>query len=346
MFSSNLKISKEEKFLINILFKEKKIVEEEIDFDKINYELLVKITSEHLMLPSLYINLTKKGFINLIPLELKTYLEEIYTLNKKRNQAALNEVNEISKKLIYSNINHVFLKGSSHLYNDIYINIGERMIGDIDILVSWEDLTKTISLFKKLNYKETKYAFFDNSRHHPRLINPKKIFALEVHYKLLPTKYKQKLNPELVLKNRIQINNKVYIPTNKHEILYSIYNYQINDNGNTKLSYSYRSFYDTSMLIKHSKFNMSNIKLDSYINNYLMIAKELRIPNIPISKIQVKKLNLYIFKLKYISKFFFYIYNFISVTIEKRKLRLKQIIKLIVNKKYREYVIKKTSNKL
>ena len=97
MLSSNLKIIEEEKFLINILFKEKKVVEKEINFDNINYELLVKIASEHLMLPSLYINLTKKGFIDLIPLELKIYFKEIYTINKKRNQEALNEANEISR---------------------------------------------------------------------------------------------------------------------------------------------------------------------------------------------------------------------------------------------------------
>ena len=57
ILNKSLNISSEEKFLINILFKERKIIKKEIDFDNINYELLVKIASEHLMLPSLYFGL-------------------------------------------------------------------------------------------------------------------------------------------------------------------------------------------------------------------------------------------------------------------------------------------------
>ena len=148
ILNKSLNISSEEKFLINILFKERKVIKKEIDFKNINYELLVKIASSHLMLPSLYVNLKNKGFIDLIPLELKMYLKEIFTINKKRNQVLLNEAKEISKKLINNDINHVFIKGTSYLFNNIYDDIGERMIGDIDFLVSKQDFTKTIELFK------------------------------------------------------------------------------------------------------------------------------------------------------------------------------------------------------
>lgn len=340
----DLKISKEENFLINILFKERKDFEQEIDLENIDYKLLVKIASRHLMLPSLYINLKNKCLIDLIPLDLKLYLKEIFIINKNRNQILLKEAEEISEKLIHNNINHVFIKSSSYLFNNIYYDIGERMVGDIDFLVSKEDYERTIKLFKKLNYKESKYAFF-NSRHYPRLINTKKMFALEVHYELLSSKFKEKLNSELVLNKRIYKKNKAYAPNNKHEILYNIYNFQINDKGSNKLSYSYRSIYDTFMLAKQFKFNLSKIKPDSYINNYFMIIKELKIPIIEFSKIKVKKLNLYRFRIKHLNKLFFNIYNFLINITEKTWLFPKQINEVLINKKYRKYLIKKIFNK-
>ncbi len=56
------KINREEEFLIDILFSEKKI--EYKNYKKINFDSLVKITSSHLMLPSLYLNIKKKTLQN------------------------------------------------------------------------------------------------------------------------------------------------------------------------------------------------------------------------------------------------------------------------------------------
>ena len=51
--------SKEEKILINILFKKKKL--DVKVFSKLDYDKLVKIASSHLVLPALYINIKKKN---------------------------------------------------------------------------------------------------------------------------------------------------------------------------------------------------------------------------------------------------------------------------------------------
>ena len=339
MLSINSKISIEEKFLISILFKDKNVIDKEIDIDNINYDLLVNIASSHLMLPSLYINLTKKGLIELIPLELKKYLKEIYIINKKRNQLLLNEAKEISEKLNYNKINHVFVKGTSHLFNNIYDDIGERMVGDIDFLVSKEDFVKTIEIIKKLDYNTSNPVIY-YSRHYPKLINTKKMFALEVHYELLSREHRKKLNPELILKNKIDYN-KVYTPNSKHEILYNIYNFQINNYGSAKLSYSYRSFYDALMITKKFKVSLKKINLDTYTTNYFMIIKELKIPNIGLLKIQINKLNLLRFKLKKSNKLYFNIDNFL---VEIFTLRKGQIIKFITNNKYRKKAFKKYMN--
>ena len=55
-------ISFEEKFLIKVLFSQKINLN---DFNKINFESLIKIPSSHLILPSLYSNLKKENFFNI-----------------------------------------------------------------------------------------------------------------------------------------------------------------------------------------------------------------------------------------------------------------------------------------
>ncbi len=59
MWSSNMILSEEEKFLINALFRENELRNE--SFRSLDYEKLVKNASSHLMIPALYINLSRKN---------------------------------------------------------------------------------------------------------------------------------------------------------------------------------------------------------------------------------------------------------------------------------------------
>ena len=95
----------------------------------------------------------------------------------------ISEISEISEILIFNKIEHLFLKGSAHIFSNIYTDIGERMISDIDILVP-DSLAKTTqNILKKSGYFEIKknIHFEDEFRHLSRLVNNEKIFAIEVH---------------------------------------------------------------------------------------------------------------------------------------------------------------------
>ena len=76
--NNNIFLSKEENLLIDILFSEKKLNKTQFKF--IDYELLIKIASSHLMLPSLYVNLKKKKQLKLvIKIQLCVHLQELNT---------------------------------------------------------------------------------------------------------------------------------------------------------------------------------------------------------------------------------------------------------------------------
>ncbi len=335
----NKNISREEKFLVYILFSNRKSLDDEIDLKKIDFDLLVKIASGHLMLPSLYVNLKHKGLLDLIPPELKVYLKQIFILNKNKNKELLKEVKEVSKILIKNNVNHVFIKGSALIYDDIYVNFGERMTGDIDILISKKDFEKSIKLLKEMNYKSSK-PLTSYAKHYGRLINDKKIFAVELHRFLLIKKSKKLLNESAILNKRILNKNEIFIVNYSDQILYNIYNYQVNDYGSLKLSYSYRNFYDTFLIHKKSNQN-PKFKHDKFIINYLMIISSLDIPILKFQNILFENIDIHRFNLKYSSRIYFSLDNFICNVIIKSNLITNQINEFIINNSFRKYILRK-----
>ena len=58
-------------------------------------------------------------------------------------------------------IKPIFIKGSSFLVQEIYSDVAERMIGDIDILINSEESDRSIKILKKNGYDflETKIVY-------------------------------------------------------------------------------------------------------------------------------------------------------------------------------------------
>lgn len=337
---SDLFLSKEEKLIINILF-DKKILNEK-DFVGIDFEKLVIITSGHLMLPTLYFKLKKKSYLNYIPVNLKIYLKKIFNINKERNRILISEIKEISKILNDNYIEHIYLKGASNIISDLYIDIGERMIGDIDILVEKNKLMKTYEIFKTKGYKikDKNDFFYKGNKHLSRLASKNKIFSIEFHQRLFDSEKIYKLDPSKLFKTKLIMQNTSILDF-KNQFLYNIYNYQINDIGSLKLSYSYRTFYDAYLMEKNRNIDFNNFKIDKYLSNYLMIVREMKIPILKKIIFKENKLNQLRFKYKSVNKTFYKIDSFI-INFFRRILWIpKQIKQFIISQRYRKHIINK-----
>ena len=327
------------KILINLLFKNRDVIENNIKLKKINYDDIVKLASSHLMIPALYVRLKENNLLKEISDELKEYLQYIYNQNKIRNNNLIQELNFLSKLYIKNNIDHVFLKGCAYIAYGRFNNLGERMVGDIDVLVSKLDYDKAIKLSKKYGYKKNLVPSF-SSIHYPRLINPEKLFALEIHSKLL-RKNNKLLNSERFLEGK-QIKSNIFVPNKRDLILHTIYNEQLNDLGNLNASISYRSIYDIilyeleiSELVKH--------KYSKYLKNYLLMSNYLKITS---SNLKLNFFNiLYLFRfksnLKY--KIFNVINSFVCRLIHVTPIRINKLYKLFVDQEYRAFLLKKIS---
>ena len=142
---------------------------------KIDYGKLLYLLSSHLMIPSFYINLKIHKKLKYFQEDFIEYIKQIYLLNLERNQVLIEEVkyiNSILKKELLKKF--VFIKGSALIFDQIYNDLGERMIGDVDILVDDNHIKKTIRILKKNGYYSKNQENVFEFRHEPRLINKKK----------------------------------------------------------------------------------------------------------------------------------------------------------------------------
>jgi len=296
-------ISLEEKLLVNILYRQENEVLKGIDPDNINFEKLIKLASGHLMLPALFFNIQKKKVSYLFPKDFIKYIKEIYSINKARNEILLSEAKELSELLYKNNIKHIFLKGTALLLSNVFEDIGERMIGDIDFIVQGKDEEKIKKVLEKNKYSSKKpvssFSYFKH-RHLPKAIHKNKIIAIEPHLKLLDARYRCAFNTKRLLNNFNEGLETIKTPSQSFLFDHCVYNFQINDGGFIGTNHSHRSIYDIYKLVCKNSLTIKNSRKDIYVKHFFMTIEKFKIFDIPIafslSRNYLDKLLIQLFK--------------------------------------------------
>ena len=328
----------EDTFVKNIMFGSYKNLDENL-LNKINFEKVVKIISGHLIIPSFYIKCKKIGLLRKFPIDFTEYINEIYEINKKRNIKIKKEIFEIAYLFNQNKIKHVFIKGSKNLFENNLFDIGERMIGDIDILIFEKDYKKAISKIEEYGYKNTdvnKYLVkLDQYKHYPRLTKIGKLAAIEIHRELFNPKYKNIIDKNEIFKEYEELED-ICFPSKKHQIINLVYNDQINDLNYVYLNFNYRTLHDFNVYFKkgvkfYEKYNCKIFK------NFLNITDELEITSTKLKINLLKKIRLRII-LNY--KIFYKIDKFLcdKIYVPFFKMELKR---LLIDKNYQKYLFYK-----
>lgn len=269
----------EKQFLVKLLLTDEKFRSK--NFEELDCDNIIKIGSKNLILPAIYLELKSKNLFRHFDSKFLNYLNFIYENNLLRNRVLINEIDLISKKLLSFKINHVFIKGAAHISANIYNDLGERMIGDIDLLVAKEHISKAQNALMDTKYfSMNKKDFFSREfRHISRMKSKKKMFAVEIHKKIVNKENLISITTNDILKNKVFKKN-LFIPARKDQILINIYNQQLNDKGFIKSSYNFRSLRDNHLLNKTKKnLNLDFENHDKYIVNYKYIIEKLNISN-------------------------------------------------------------------
>lgn len=216
----------------------------------INWKIIVKVSSGHMVLPAFYLNLKRADVLRFLPQDLVTYCEEITKQNRDRNTAIIEQVTQLNSLLSPHNISPVFLKGTAHLLEDLYEDIGERMVGDIDFLVAPHQVEQVANILIKSDYKSIDIYHKKEqklSKHYPRMIHNNWITAVEIHRTIIQPPYKNDLGYHTIFENKLQIDN-FFAPSYPHQAEYNILNVQINDSGFLYGKIMIRQMYDGYLL--------------------------------------------------------------------------------------------------
>ena len=256
----------------------KAIVEAELQSQKMDWETVVKVSTAHYVFPALYINLKKAELLSHLPEDLVGFMEELTALNRDRNEAIINQVQDLQKLLLASGIQPIFLKGSGNLISGLYDDSAERMVGDIDFLVSKKQYNTCAQLLFENGYEkvhDTKHELV-HFRHYPRLRNPKYVAAVEIHSELIIEDYVGEFNYDFLQPN-FQTVNSYEVLGFQDQFCLSIIAKQINDKGQYYKDIALRNAYDAFLLSKKCDTGkaISRFKhLKDPLNNYLAICNE------------------------------------------------------------------------
>ena len=306
---------------------------------KLNEEVLVKILSSHLLIPTFYIQLKNKKILKKFSKKFTNYIKFIFSINKERNIKLIKEIREISNILNENKVEHIFLKGSANIISELYLNCGERMVNDIDILVEKKNIQRAFNTLCDFGYNKFSDNHFFDLKHYPRQSGNDKLFAIELHSRLFSFK-KNLLPTNDLFKTKIIVKG-FNLLSYKNQLLHNIYNCQINDNYSLLLTYNFRNIIDSILISKKYKISFDEINKDKYIKNYLMILSEIGILE---SKSKPIYLNLIRYRLKRKFQIFFILDKFMISIINRFTWIKVQIPKFIIDSKYRKYMMRKLMN--
>ena len=228
------------------------------DFD---WDDFIWTCSNHLVLPLIYLKFKAYNLLNELPEVLKNHLEEIYRLNRNRNEQILIQMKQITATLNGAGISPIFMKGTSNLIDGIYSDIGERIIGDIDFLVPEKDFLTAAELFQKEGYTICKPTVEPidqfKLKHYPRLWKEDVVADIEIHRLLVNIKYSKHFSADFVRKSKkAPINHTgCYVLSDEHKVILSFIHSQLINPGHSLGLINLRDVYDIYCFAKRTDLN-------------------------------------------------------------------------------------------
>lgn len=207
-----------------------------IQSENVDWEQVVWRASDQLVLPAFYLNLKRANLLSELPDDLIAHLEEITRLNKERNLQIIDQANQIIQILNKQNITPIFLKGTAYLLSNLYADIAERMINDIDFLLEEDELDHAANILLNNGYKfldETNTSYSGSDRHYPRLVHKHLIASIEIHKQTIRDPYAKIFGFKQIVKEAksIDIDGEALILSPTHNMINNMMTVQMNDKG-------------------------------------------------------------------------------------------------------------------
>jgi len=325
-------------------------VSQQILSSAIDWKKIVRVSSGHMVLPAFYLSLKRVKLSHLLPQDLVAYCEEITHLNRERNKAIIKQAKKISLLLRSQDITAIFLKGTAHLLEGLYTDIGARMVGDIDFIVAENQLEKAAQILIKKGYKPMETFISTKqfgSKHYPRLTHPTEIGAVEIHWAVVLESHKTNLSYQNINQNKQQFKG-LWVPSFKHQAIHNMLNTQINDHGFLYGKIMMRQMYDGYLLgLKPDVMEAyQNYNYDFYRKSvYLNLIEHVFKPNVTNKSNRLNNISMWRYDLSLNWPRLNYIVNYTMYFIKRIFSYPKTIILAIYKKEVRLSLYRRLSDK-
>lgn len=168
-----------------------------------DWGMVVELADHYFLSPALWKALADAPPRSPLPEDMAAYLEQIYTLNRERNQGLLGQLEEIVYGLNARGIEPVLLKGAGHLVTDVYPDPACRMMGDLDILVGPGEIGGALDVLDELGYgvKPQDGTRFDDHHHVAPRVREDRLAPVELHRGLILREVAHLLPTEVAIRN-------------------------------------------------------------------------------------------------------------------------------------------------
>ncbi len=192
-------ISKELKLILEIVKSENDDISKDWYVD-IDWDLFLQLALHHRLYPLIYTKIMKMEGSR-IPSHISQTLYNYYQKNTFRMLHLCGEMEKLGKLFNENEILLLFLKGPI-LADDLYGDISKRTSGDLDILISIENLDKANALLIDLGYEKDEYIHsvlndWKWRHHHFTYYHPIQDTKIEIHWRLNPAPSKEPTFNEL-----------------------------------------------------------------------------------------------------------------------------------------------------
>jgi len=236
---------------------------------KEDWQRWVQLGSKHLVLQSLYLSLRKNNLLNYLPEDLVFDLEYMYQLNVERNQSIVIQATEIKNLLKINGIDCIFMKGTGNIFDNLYSDIGERMIYDIDILVRENQMLKAAAILIDSGYKTQKRfnpKAYPSTMHYPILLRGDYVAGVEIHRLPVQYHYLKAFDHKRIFdsKKLATYDGDFWVMDDSTKIIHNFMHSQLMHNAHFHADVSLRNLYDLLLLSQRE----DEVKTVSEFNHY------------------------------------------------------------------------------
>ena len=228
--------------------------------DRVNWDSVVEIANAHRVVTALWPVMHAKGLHELLPGDLRDYLSELHRLNTGRNRALKSQLIQMLSLWNAVGIEPILIKGSAFLLSLDFLDPGERMMIDLDVLASPEDAAKMEKTLLSQRYEHVPTApRREGMPHLCPLANNDQPAVVEIHVRL-----SREHDPQCVTfseahrrsrrQNVERVAFRVLHPC--HTLFYTLFHSEVHHRGYEKRMLSLRSLRDFALLTRHFDKNL------------------------------------------------------------------------------------------